>query len=279
MGKDRDFNGMLIENWQAQSMVCVGLDSDYEKIPDCMKKNRTLESSIVAFNAAIIDSTKQFACAFKPNRAFYVKYPYGMNALRETIAYIRETAPNVPVIFDAKVADIDNTNLGYIDEAFKDLKADAITVHNYLGRQALQPFLDQKDKGIIVLCRTSNPGSGEFQDLLVDGIPLYQRVAINVFENWNKNGNCSVVVGATYPEELGFVRKLVGDMNILIPGIGAQGGNIQLTLQNGLNNNKQGAIINNARGIIFASSNDDFADVAREKTIEMNNQIILYRAA
>ena len=272
----KNFNELLKAQWHKGNFVCVGLDSDYLKIPASMRK-ATIAESIYYFNCQIIDATKKLVCAYKPNIAFYEAHGGdGLFALHQTIGYINLVAPEVPVILDAKRADIDNTNLGYIKAAFDWLNADAITVHPYLGSEALKPFLDLKDKGIIVLCKTSNKGAGEFQDLMVvksnnHKTPLYQYVAKKISTTWNANGNCALVVGATYPEELKAVRELVGDMPILLPGIGAQGAEIKATVENGQNSKGQGMIINSSRGIIFA-------DDPRAETQKLHNQINLYRS-
>ena len=185
--------------------------------------------------------------------------------LKKTCDYLRKKYPEIPIIIDAKRADIVNTNLGYVRLIFEYLKADAVTVNPYLGEEALAPFLAQKDKGIIVLCKTSNSGADEFQDLVLSskyqvlsikgGIKLYQYIAYQVAKKWNKNKNCLLVVGATYPSELKEVRKIVGDdFWILVPGVGAQGGDLQETLKAGLNSKKQGLIINLSRAIIFSKN-------------------------
>jgi len=197
--------------------------------------------------------------------------------LANTIKFIHQVAPEVPVILDAKRADIGNTNKGYVQAAFEELGVDAITVHPYLGKEALQPFLNRGDKGVFVLVRTSNPGAGEFQDLQVNGEPLYQIVARQVATEWNKNNNCGVVVGATYPEELLLIRQVVGDMPILIPGIGAQGGDVEKTVRAGKDSRGRGMIINSSRGIIFASAESDFPLAARRETIKLKNMINQYR--
>lgn len=269
---------MLEEKWRQGKSVCVGLDTDYTKIPPVMViKQPTVWETVLAFNQAIVDATKDLVCAYKPNAAFYGAYgDPGWRALQETICHIHQVAPDVPVILDAKRADIGSTNAGYVAEAFGFLQADAITVHPYLGAEALQPFLQLKDKGIIVLCRTSNPGAGELQDLLVDGEPLYLVVARHVTTQWNKGGNCAVVVGATYPDELRIVREIVGDMPILIPGIGAQGGDVEKTVTAGRRIDGGGMIINSSRGIIFASNGPDFAEAARKETIRLRDLINQY---
>lgn len=269
----RNFRQMLEDRWASGTAVCVGLDSDDRKIPESARKGDAV-TTILAFNRAIVDATKDLVCAFKPNAAFYEAHgPDGWLALEETIAYINRVAPEIPVILDAKRADIGNTNDGYVIGGYNRLNADAITVHPYLGGEAMKPFLDCKDKGVIVLCRTSNPGAGEFQDLPVKGMKLFEYIAVCVASGWNANKNCALVVGATYPEELADVRMLVEDMPILIPGIGAQGGDLEKTVAAGKDSRGRGMIINSSRGIIFASKGPDFADVARKETIKLRDGI------
>jgi orotidine-5'-phosphate decarboxylase len=258
------------------SLVCVGLD------PDRTKMSASLQNSTDAlfeFNKAIIDATADLVCAFKPNSAFYeAEGDSGVAQLKKTCDYILQNYPNVPIILDAKRADIGNTNDAYAKFAFVWLNVDALTIQPYLGREAVQPFLDYRDKGSIILCRTSNPGAGEFQDLKVEGEQLYKLVARNVAGQWNSAGNCSLVVGSTYPEELAAVREIVGpDMDILLPGIGAQGGDLAKSLAAGLNPAKTGLIISSTREIIYASSGDDFAEAAREKTSRLRDEINKYR--
>lgn len=273
----RNFREMLEARWTQNHFVCVGLDTDYPKIPEAAHKGSVVET-MFRFNCAIVDATYDLVCAYKPNIAFYEAQGLeGLSALSRTTAYIREAAPEVPIILDAKRADIGNTNKGYIQAVFQTFKADAVTVNPYLGGEALQPFLDQVDKGIIVLCRTSNPGAGEFQDLKVDGVPLYLIVARRVANEWNKNGNCGVVVGATYPEELREVRREVGDMPILLPGIGDQGADVEATVTAGKDSRKRGIIVNSARAIIFASKGPDFAEAARQETTKLRDMINQYR--
>ncbi len=279
----RNFRALLANQWAKGHFLCVGLDSDYDKLPKSIKPiKNSVESSIdlmaqclLKFNKAIIDATHDLVCAYKPNTAFYEAYgDAGFRALQETIAYILEIAPEVPIILDAKRGDIGNTNTGYVKEAFDYFQADAITVHPYLGSEALQPFLEKKDKGIIILCRTSNTGSGEIQNLLINNKPLYQIIAQQIAEKWNVHGNCSVVAGATYPEELKIIRDIIGDdMPILIPGIGAQGGDLEQTVLSAKNSSGTGMIISASRSIIFASNESDFADAAREEAITLNNAI------
>ena len=261
------------------SLVCVGLDCDLAKIPAHLQSDKTLQFT---FNKAIIDATHDLVCAYKPNSAFYeARGVDGIAELKMTCDYIRKKYPEIVLILDAKRADIGSTNEGYVTYAFDWLGADAITLHPYLGKEALKPFLDRKDKGCIILCRTSNPGAGEFQDLKLDSgnqaIELYQRVAEKVAKDWNYNGNCGLVVGATYPEELEIVRRIANDLPFLIPGIGAQGGDIEKTVKAGVDENGRNAIINSSRGIIFVSSGQDFSVRAREETEKLRNEVNLYR--
>lgn len=253
------------------SLVCVGLDADVSKLPNGIDQ--------LTFNKAIIDATHDVVACYKPNSAFYEALgAEGIKNLKNTCDYIHEKHPEIPIILDAKRADIGNTNNGYVQFAYDYLGVDAITVQPYLGGEAIQPFLDQADKGVIVLCRTSNEGSAEFQNLKVDGRPLYQQVAIRVAKDWNKNNNCMLVVGATYPEEMQRIRSIVGDdMWFLVPGVGAQGGDVEQTVLSAKNSTGTGMVISSSRGIIFASSKEDFAEVAREKAIELREEINRYR--
>jgi orotidine-5'-phosphate decarboxylase len=231
---------------QNNSLLCVGLDPDHHKLPPTVGQ--------FSFNKAIIDATADLVCVFKPNPAFYEALGApGVEALKQTCDYIHEHYSHIPIIIDAKRGDIGNTNTGYVEYIFDYLGADAVTVPPYMGAESLKVFLDRKDRGIIVLTRTSNPGAGEFQDLQIVDQPLYQHVAKQVATEWNANGNCALVVGSTYPDELRQVRTIVGpDMPILVPGTGAQGGDLAASLQAGLGPNGRGLIINASRGVIFA---------------------------
>ncbi|HSA83303.1 MAG TPA: orotidine-5'-phosphate decarboxylase [Patescibacteria group bacterium] len=257
------------------SLVCVGLDSDFNKLPEHIKHE---EYPQFAFNKAIIDATHDLVCAYKPNSAFYEGFgDKGVKELKMTFDYINEKYPELVTILDAKRADIGNTNEGYIKYCYDYLGADSITLQPYLGSEALKPFFAKADKGNILLCRTSNPGAGELQDLQVGDKKLYQFVAKKAANEWNTNKNVLLVVGATYPEELAEIRQITGDMTFLVPGIGAQGGDVKAILNAGLNSQKKGLIINSSRGIIFASQNDDFAEKAREETIKLRDEINIYR--
>jgi len=270
----RNFRALLESRWKLGNFLCVGLDSELSRIPESARKG-TVRDTIVNFNRAIVDATKDLVCAFKPNPAFYEAHgEEGWSALRETIFYIQETAPEVSVILDAKRGDIGNTNIAYAQSAFDDLRADAITVQPYLGSEPLAPFFERKEKGIIVLCHTSNPGAGEIQNLVVDNEPLYKVVARLAVGKWNENGNCCVMVGATYPKELIDVRKIVGDMPILTAGIGAQNGDLAKTMRAGLDKNRKGLVVNASRSVIFASSGADFAQAARSKAEKLHSEMV-----
>lgn len=258
------------------SLLCVGLDPDMSKIPTAVAKSKT---PLFDFNKSIIDATADLVCAFKPNSAMYEAHgAEGIAELKLTCDYILKSYPDVPVILDFKRADIGNTNQYYADFAFKYLGVDAITISPYMGKGAVDVFLGYKEKGIMILVRTSNPGSGEFQDLETDGQPLYQRVALNVLKEWNSNNNCQIVAGATYPDELKELRKLVGsEMIFLVPGVGAQGGDVESFVKSGIGANKRGLIINSSRQVIYASNGDDFAEAARTQAQKTRDEINRYR--
>ncbi len=234
----------------ADSMVCVGLDADMSKIP---QRFLDMEYPQYEFCRWIIDETHEYAAAYKPNTAFYeARGDAGLKELKMIMDYLSSKHPDIFTILDAKRADIGNTNGGYVKFAFDWLNADSITLHPYLGREALAPFLERKDRCSIILVRTSNPGSPEFQDLQVDGSPLWLHIAKKISAEWNAEGNIMMVVGATYPEEAAKIREAAGDIAFLIPGIGAQGGNLEETVKAARNSNGLGMIINSSRGIIFA---------------------------
>lgn len=237
----------------ANSLVCVGLDSEYAKLPERFLQHETPQ---FAFNQWIIDQTHPFVAAYKPNLAFYeARGTQGLTELALTIRYLRRQHPEIFTIADAKRADIGNTNAGYVKAMFDELDFDAITLHPYLGREALEPFLERADKACIVLCKTSNPGSDEIQNLSVEGgKQVWELVAEKVSREWNQYGNCMLVVGATYPAEIKRVREIVGEMPLLVPGIGAQGGDLEATLQAGLTKEGRGLLINAARSVIFAEN-------------------------
>ncbi|RJQ38913.1 orotidine-5'-phosphate decarboxylase [Candidatus Microgenomates bacterium] len=257
------------------SLLCIGLDTDINKIP---RDLLGLENPTFAFNKKIIDETVNLVSCYKLNIAYYSASGIsGINSLQRTIEYINDTYPNTPVILDAKRADVGSTSEQYAKEAFEVFKADAVTVNPYLGLDSIEPFLKYRDKGVIILCKTSNSGSFEFQDLKVENEPLYLKVAKKIQE-WDKQyKNCLMVVGATYPEELKSIRDIAPDMFFLVPGIGKQGGDLEKTLKLGLTKIKSGLIIHSARAIIYASNSADFAEKAKEEAEKLKEEINNYR--
>lgn len=268
----RNFRELLDQHWREKKFLCIGLDPDYEKIPEAVRRSGVRET-FTAFSRAIIDSTKDVVCAYKLNTAFYEAYgAEGIAALREICFYILDQAPSTPIILDAKRADIGNTNFGYADFAFEYLRADSLTLHPYLGAEALEPFLMRSEKGLFVLCRTSNPGSGEFQDLTIGSEPLYMRVAKNVTEQWSTRGNCGLVVGATFPQELANVRAVAPGIPLLIPGVGAQGGDLAAAVHAA--KEKDGMfLLSVSRAVLYASSDVDFADAANREAKKLDAAI------
>jgi orotidine-5'-phosphate decarboxylase len=247
-----------------KSLLCVGLDVDPERMPE--------KVGIFEFNKAIIDATSDLVCAYKPNIAFYEALGNeGLDALRQTVEYIPE---DTPVICDAKRGDIGNTARAYARTLFDNFNFDATTVSPYLGFDSLEPFLSHADKGVLILCRTSNAGAVDFQSLLIEGEkrPLFEIVAAKAAE-WNTRGNVGLVIGATYPEELRLIRQNHPDMPILIPGVGAQGGDLATAVRYGVDARGQKAIINSSRGIIYASKGKDFAQAARRAATELRDQM------
>ncbi|MEO5595795.1 MAG: orotidine-5'-phosphate decarboxylase [Lysobacteraceae bacterium] len=276
------FVSSLKSRWQsANSLVCVGLDPEPAKFPAHLRND---PDAVFAFCRAIVDATADLVCCFKPQIAHFASLG-AEDALQRLITHIHAAHPGVPVILDAKRGDIGSTAQNYAIEAFDRFGADAVTANPYLGRDSVQPFLDRADKGVVILCRTSNPGASDFQDLMIgnsDGSkgtarPLYQHVAETVARDWNANGNCALVVGATWPEQLREVRAIVGDMPLLIPGIGAQGGDLESVLRNGLASDGIGLVISSSRAILYASSGEDFAEAACASTLELRDAINRYR--
>jgi orotidine-5'-phosphate decarboxylase len=260
--------------WQKnKSLVCVGLDPLIEKMPKHIqqKKNPMFE-----FCKAIVDSTANYACTFKIQIAYFSSQR-AEQELEDIIAYIHENYPDIPVILDAKRSDIANTAEQYAIEAFDRYKANALTVVPFQGPDAMKPYLDRADKGIVILCRTSNPGAAEMQDiLLANGEPVYQHIAHQAASEWNYNNNIALVVGATRTEELKQIRNIIGDMPILVPGIGAQGGSLESSVLYGKNSKNTGLMISASRSIIYAASGEDFADAAQRVVCEMNAEIKRY---
>ena len=264
------FHLKLANAWRTtESMLCVGLDPDPSRLPISLRGNT---NAIEQFCIAIVDATASAACAFKPQIAYFAAQ--GAEAQLERIcAYIREAHPNHVLILDAKRGDIGSTAEQYAHEAFVRYEADAVTVNPYLGTDSVEPFLRHEGKGTIILCRTSNPGGDDFQSLMVDGQPLYTHVARRVANQWNNIGECALVVGATYPAEVGIVRDIVGDLPLLVPGVGAQGGEVEATVRAGSTGAGSGLIINSSRAVLYASSGEDFAEAASRVAVATRDEI------
>ncbi len=253
------------------SLLCVGLDTDINKLPESIKKSN---DPVYEFNARIIEQTRDIVSAYKINIAFYeAEGKNGWETLEKTLALIPH---DILTIADAKRGDIGNTSELYARAFFEKLSFDSITVNPYLGYDSVSPFLNFKDKGIFILALTSNKGSGDFQYLNVDGIPLYEKVVEKVVE-WNKDSNCGVVVGATHPEELKKLREKAPELPFLIPGIGAQGGDLEATIKYGCDSKGELALINVSRGIIYAGSDEHFDKAARQAALKYNSDINRYR--
>jgi orotidine-5'-phosphate decarboxylase len=251
------------------SLVCIGLDPEPARFPEHL---REAPDATFEFCRAIVDATADLVCCFKPQFAHFAAQR-AEGALERLIAHIHERHPGVPVILDAKRGDIGSTAAFYAREAFDRYRADAVTVNPYLGGDALAPFLARADKGVVILCRTSNPGARDLQDLDVGGRRLYQHVARLAAGEWNANGNCLLVVGATYPEELAEVRALVGAMPLLVPGVGAQGGDVEAVVRAGRTDVGTGLLISSSRAILYASSGEDFDEAAREAASTLRDAI------
>jgi orotidine-5'-phosphate decarboxylase len=255
------------------SLLCVGLDPEPSRFPPAYIGEPEVES-VISFCHKIIEATAPYVCAFKPNSAFFeVLGPMGMQALQEVVKVI---PADIPVIYDAKRGDIGNTALNYAAMAFDVYDFDAVTINPYMGYDSVKPFLAYRDKGVLLLCRTSNPGARDFQDLpvQVDGEvrPLYEVMAQTI-QTWNSEGNCGLVVGATYPEELARLRALCPDMFILVPGVGAQGGDLAASVRAGVDANGGKAIISVSRGILYAGDGDEFAEEAAREAARLRDRI------
>jgi orotidine-5'-phosphate decarboxylase len=269
------FIELLERSWdRSDSLVCVGLDPEIERFPAAISAQA---SPIFQFNKAIIDATADLVCAYKPQFAHYAAYE-AEDQLERTIEYVHRNYPGIPVLLDSKRGDVGNTAERYAIEAFERYGADAVTVNPYLGGDSLEPYLKYEDKGVIILCRTSNPGARDLQDLEISGRRLYHVVADLAARRWNSRGNCLLVVGATYPRELAEVREIAGNMPFLVPGVGAQGGDVAQAVENGQTPQGAGLIISSSRSILYASSGDDFASAARKTAETLRNQINVSRA-
>jgi orotidine-5'-phosphate decarboxylase len=271
-----NFINKLSAAWTANdSLLCVGLDPDLEKLPQHLRGD---PDGIFTFCSAIVDATADLACSFKPQIAYFAAL--GAEKQLEALChYVKDKYPHIPLVLDAKRGDIGATARQYAREAFDRYGADAVTVNPYMGSDSIEPYMEWADRGVIVLCRTSNPGGSDLQFLNVDGKPLYQHVARLVADKWNANGQCALVVGATFPEELAQVRAIVGDMPLLVPGIGAQGGDIAATVGAGKTAGGLGMMINSSRAILYAkpAGGEDFAAAARRVAQETRDAINQFR--
>jgi orotidine-5'-phosphate decarboxylase len=268
------FTQMLAAAWQKNnSLLCVGLDPDPAKFPAQLKGR---DDAIFEFCAAIVDATADLVCSFKPQIAYFAARR-AEDQLEALIAHIHEKHPGIPVILDSKRGDIGSTAEQYAIEAFERYKADAVTVNPYMGRDSVDPYLAYPDKGVILLCRTSNPGGSDLQFLEINGEKLYERVARLASQEWNTSGQISLVVGATFPAEIARVREIVGDVPLLVPGIGAQGGDIEATVKAGCTKNATGLMINSSRAILYAGKDESFAVAASKVALETRDAINQYR--
>jgi len=253
------------------SLLCIGLDSDIERLPQFLRQELG-GRAVLEFNRRIIDTTHDLVCAYKLNLAFYEQLgPPGLEMMVETLDYIPK---ELITIADGKRGDIGSTSRAYAQALFEHYGFDATTVNPYLGLEALEPFFEYEDRGVFILCRTSNLGAREFQDLECEGKPLYRQVAEAAVQAHERSGNLGLVVGATWPEELREIRELTGEgMPLLIPGIGRQAGDLEKAVRYGTNSRGELAIINSSRGVIFASEGEDFAAAARAAAERLRDEI------
>lgn len=257
------------------SMLMVGLDPDPVRIPGKLADSH---EGLLEFCCRIVDATAPFACGFKPQIAYFSAIG-AEQVLEKTCDFIRSRYPDHVLVLDAKRGDIGSTAEQYAVEAFDRYRADAVTINPYMGMDSAQPYLDRSDKGVIVLCRTSNPGGSDLQALQVDGMPLYLRVAQMVANRWNIHGQCALVVGATFPDELARVRACVGDMPLLVPGIGAQGGDIEATCNAGRDSNGFGMMINSSRAILYAGIDQNWQQASADAARQTRDAINQYRTS
>ncbi len=258
------------------SLLCIGLDPIREKLPAHLHSD---PDPFFAFNKAIIDATHDLVCCYKPNTAFYeAEGATGIDSLKKTCDYIRTTYPEIVLILDPKRGDIGKTNEAYARFVYKYLGADCATLQSYFGGESLEPFLRDPEKGAIIMCKNSNPDSGEFQDLLVDGVPLYQKVAEAFTTRWNTHKNVWLVIGATYPDDLARIRQIAPEVPFLVPGVGAQQGSVEQTVRAGLSANGNRLVVSSSSGTIYASDGPDFADEARAQAAALRDELNQWRS-
>jgi orotidine-5'-phosphate decarboxylase len=271
---DSTFIKKLRAAWtSSNSLLCVGLDPDPLKLPAHL---RGTPHTVFAFNRAIIDATHDLVCAYKPQIAYFAAQS-AEDQLLMTMEYLRTQYPHIPIILDAKRGDIGSTAEQYAVEAFERYGADAVTVNPYMGTDSITPFTRHINKGVVILCRTSNAGAVDLQDLQVDGEPLYVHLARKAANDWNEHGNCLLVVGATWPEQMRQIRAVAGGMTFLVPGIGAQGGDVKAMVTAGKTADGTGLIVNSSRAVLYASAGADFAQAARGVALAARDEINLYR--
>jgi orotidine-5'-phosphate decarboxylase len=270
-----NFMEALRRRWDdANSLVCVGLDPEPSKFPGKFAKD---DDAVFGFCRDIVDATAEFVCCFKPQVAHFAALG-AEGALERLVAHVHDAHPGIPVILDAKRGDIGSTAMHYATEAFDRYGADAVTANPYLGHDSVLPFLERAGKGVVILCRTSNPGATDFQDIVAsDGLPLYQHVAEVVAREWNAHGNCMLVVGATWPEQLHEVRAIVGDLPFLVPGVGAQGGEVEAVVTNAKTADGTGLVVSSSRAILYASSGGDYAEAAATAAQALRDEINRHR--
>ncbi len=252
---------------QSGSMLCVGLDPVLDRIPTSIRNGA---APLRTFNQEIIQATSKFACCYKPNLGFYL--PFGVEGIEALMALREDVPSDIPLLLDAKVGDIDTTSEAYAIAYFDRWGFDGVTAQAYLGHDSLEPLLARTDKAVFVLAKTSNAGSGFLQDIEVNGQPVSSKVALAACD-WNTAGNVGLVVGATYPEQLETIRSQIGDMPVLVPGIGAQQGDLDAAIRAGLDSNGYGLLVNASRAICFASSGDDFAEAAHDAARNLRDRI------
>lgn len=266
------FTEMLKERWEkAGTLLCVGLDPNPSRFPEELKGR---PDALYEFCRGIVDATHHAACAFKPQIAYFASCG-AEKELEDIIEYIHVNYPGIPVILDAKRGDIGSTAEHYAMEAFERYKADCVTLSPFMGFDTIKPYLKYEDKGAFILCRTSNKGGDDIQMLEVDGEKIYERIARLAQTEWNISGELGLVVGATYPDELANVRRIAPTLPLLVPGIGAQGGDVDASVKAGVTADKTGMVINSGRAIIYASSGSDWKEAAKaaaEATRDAINQ-------
>lgn len=272
------FLDKLHNSWQQNnSLLCVGLDPNPLLFP---VQFHNIDNAIFEFNKAIIDATCDLVCAYKPQIAYFAAHA-AEDQLAQTIAYIQQCHPQIPIILDAKRGDIGSTAAKYAEEAFVRYNVDAVTINPYMGFDSVEPFIAYKDKGSILLCRTSNSSAADIQDLAIateKGVePLFKRVARLASGKWNTHNNCLLVLGATEPQQMAEIREIAGDMVFLVPGIGAQGGDVEAMLKAGIRADGKGLIVSSSRSVLYASQGADFAEAARAAALNLRDQINRYR--